>query len=228
MCINSRCLYYEISRTNFINEDNLTLVPLVDFINHSNDQSEVNARAETTKNSIQLDKQDYKIYFQESENNEILFKYGHHSDDLLLNDYGFILNDYNDNNHLDVTEIVLSRLKDVELEYLKQNGYYSDGDRLCISADKELYPNTQIAIYVLSLGKELSNLRNLKTFSKPKELKVVQFVKSRRTNSGHYQSEIDSIINEYNINSQQKYKSLNQLENVPPNIIRLFEKRNSK
>ena len=228
MCINSRCLYYEISRTNSRNEDNLTLVPLVDFINHSNDQNEVNARAETTKNTIQLDKQDYKIYFQESENSEILFKYGHHSDDLLLNDYGFILSNYNDNNHLDVTEILFRRLKDVELDYLKQSRYYNDGDRLCISADNVLYPNTQIVVYVLSLNKELSNLKNLKTFPKPKELKVVQFIKSRRTNSVHYQLEIDSILNEYNTDSQQKYKSLSQSDNVPSNIMQLIKKRISK
>lgn len=63
MCINSRCLYYEISKANPKKEDNLTLVPFVDFINHSNKQEEVNAIAETTKGFLKLDKQDYKIRY---------------------------------------------------------------------------------------------------------------------------------------------------------------------
>lgn len=226
MCINSRCLYYKISTAQTRNEDNLTLVPLVDFINHSNKQYEVNARAETTINNIRLENQDYKIFYEENDNKEILFKYGHHSDDLLLNDYGFILNEENENNHIDVTEIVLKKINEYELDYLKEINVYKENDRFCINSDKAtLYPNTQIAIYMISLNHELSNLKNLKTFAKPKQLKLNQFMKSRRTNSEHYQNEIKQILQEYDLDLQAKYQSLKSIDNVPSSLINLIEKR---
>ena len=96
----------------------------------------------------------------------------------------------------------------------------------CINSDKvTLYPNTQIAIYMISLNHELSNLKNLKTFAKPKQLKLNQFMKSRRTNSEHYQNEIKQILQEYDLDLQAKYQSLKSIDNVPSSLINLIEKR---
>lgn len=229
MCINSRCLYYEISRTSSNKEDNLTLVPFVDFINHSNKQEEVNAIAETTKNFLQLDKQDYKIFYQETSGKEILFKYGHHSDDLLLNDYGFILNEPNENNCFDVTDIIMKKLKQCELDYLLEANLYKENDRFLISSEKSMvYHNTAIAIYMISLNKELPNLKNLKTFSKPKQLKLDQFMKSSRTNSIHYQNEIFQILEEYKQDLKLRYKFFQANEYKMGNVLELINKKLNK
>lgn len=229
MCINSRCLYYKITRTNAKKEDNLTLVPFVDFINHSNKQEEVNAIAETTKHFFQLDSQDYKIFYHETKGQEILFKYGHHSDDLLLNDYGFILNEPNENNFYDVTNIIMKKLKQCELEYLLKMNLYKEDDRFFISSDNSMvYHNTQIVVYLISLNKELPNLRNLTTFPKSKQVKMDQFIKSGRTNSIHYQNEISQILNEYKSDLNLRCEFFKASKYRMDNVIELIHKKLNK
>lgn len=86
--------------------DNLTLVPLVDFLNH-NDDSQISCmpridrfQKKTSglgKFSIVCGEHEYKTVGE-----EILLSYGPHSNDFLLNEYGFTLTE-NTWNYIDVS-----------------------------------------------------------------------------------------------------------------------------
>lgn len=227
MCINSRCLYYEIKRNNPVKEDNLTLVPLVDFINHENNESKYNSFVEVTSN-INLSKQDYKLHVKKenlkSGMNQLLFKYGPHNDCLLLNDYGFILNGENDNNYLDVTDIIMNELKPWEIEYLKQIHYYKNDDQFLINSDKQTpFFNTQLAIFVISLNLDFPNLARLKQFAKPKQMRLTNYIKNMQ-GTKNYEQTLRNVIGKYNENIDHKLNTLKSLPKCPSSIISLMEK----
>ncbi|XBW36380.1 hypothetical protein QEN19_001959 [Hanseniaspora menglaensis] len=227
MCINSRCLYYEVKRNNPFKEDNLTLVPLVDFINHTDGESEFNSFVEVTK-SMNLAKQNYRLHVKKKKlltiNNELLFKYGCHNDCLLLNDYGFILQTPNPNNFNDVTEIILSELNCYEIEYLKQISYFNDGDRYFLSpSESSMFFNTQIAIYVMSLNLDFPNLKQVKQFPKIKQMKVNNYIKTMESTK-NFNLVVMQLKKKYNKQLEQKISTLKQLSYCPKSIIELIEK----
>lgn len=227
MCINSRCLYYEIKRNNLAKEDNLTLVPLVDFINHTNIVEKQNSFVDVT-NSMDLSRKDYKLLVHQdklpNKLNQLLFTYGSHCDSLLLNDYGFILNTSNEHNHLDVTDIIVNKLKEWEIEYLKQINFYNDGDQFLINADKQTpFFNTQLAVYVISLNMDFNNLNNLKTFPKIKQIRLSKYIKTME-NTDNYEKVLKEVLKAYNDTLYNKMATLKLLPKCPNSIIDLMEK----
>ncbi|CAB4255001.1 similar to Saccharomyces cerevisiae YDR198C RKM2 Ribosomal protein lysine methyltransferase, responsible for trimethylation of the lysine residue at position 3 of Rpl12Ap and Rpl12Bp [Maudiozyma barnettii] len=129
--INSRCLYAEIQLKKDDVASKLTLVPYVDFINHSTEiDSFCYPKIEYTHANITGAGQ-FVIrggpYTYETPNEQILFNYGPHSNDFLLNEYGFTLPE-NNWNYLDVSFILkdfISTDTDVT-DYLKTNDYWGE------------------------------------------------------------------------------------------------------
>lgn len=129
--INSRCLYAEIPMKKDDVANNFTLVPFVDFLNHT---EEVDTHcypklAQHRKKIYSLGQFSIRCgshqYTRVGE--EIMLNYGAHSNDFLLNEYGFVLKE-NKWNFIDITEEVTSLMKEnseVAL-FLKENGYWGD------------------------------------------------------------------------------------------------------
>lgn len=129
--INSRCLYAEIPMKKDDVANNFTLVPFVDFLNHTEEvdthcypklaQHRKNIRS-VGQFSIRCGSHQYTRVGE-----EIMLNYGAHSNDFLLNEYGFVLKE-NKWNFIDITEEVTSLMKEnseVAL-FLKENGYWGD------------------------------------------------------------------------------------------------------
>lgn len=116
MCINSRCLYMDIPQKKN-NSDNFTMAPYVDFLNHScEDQC-----------SLKIDTTGFQVYTGKSytTGEQIFLSYGPHSNEFLICEYGFMLND-NRWNDLNITEQITRLLSRMQTEYLKELDYYGD------------------------------------------------------------------------------------------------------
>ena len=123
MLINSRCLYYELDQKYSEQpEDQFTMVPLVDFINHDSDLQGKNCYPKVNKLS---DK--FEVFSGETTKHvgELYFHYGAHSNDFLLNEYGFIA-DSNDSNYIDITPYLIKRFNEKQAECARNTGYYGD------------------------------------------------------------------------------------------------------
>ncbi|AMD21111.1 HEL170Wp [Eremothecium sinecaudum] len=127
--INSRCLYTEIPlKGNAV--DNFTMVPYVDFLNHTTIVDEhCYPQVVTTKRNISVvdqfnirtGKHEYR-----DEGDEILLNYGAHSNDFLLNEYGFTV-PCNGWNYIDVTDLVQKMItKEEHVSFLKDKGYWGE------------------------------------------------------------------------------------------------------
>lgn len=140
--INSRCLYCEIPiKKNSEDEilSNFTMVPLVDFLNHS-DKTDfycypyVNRFKKDDISGIgqfEIRVGDYE-YNQLGE--QVFLNYGAHSNDFLLNEYGFVLKE-NYWNFIDISEQIIkllhgkvSNLDEQRnlIQFLKENEYWND------------------------------------------------------------------------------------------------------
>ncbi|CEP61431.1 protein-lysine N-methyltransferase LALA0_S03e02718g [Lachancea lanzarotensis] len=127
--INSRCLYIQIPLKDNI-ADNFTLVPYVDFLNHDADSEryctpKVNklkrGKCGLGTFSIVGGTHEYK---QDGE--QILLSYGAHSNDFLLNEYGFVL-PTNKWNYVDVSPHCESLINDTMVQdFLKANDFWGD------------------------------------------------------------------------------------------------------
>lgn len=129
--INSRCLYANIDIKSDDVASQFTLVPFVDFINHS-DQMDTYCYPKINymeKNGsgigqfvIRGGPYTYKVL-----NEEILFSYGPHCNDFLLNEYGFTMIK-NQWNFIDISKTLCDLFaKDQKMvEYLKTNDYWGD------------------------------------------------------------------------------------------------------
>ncbi|SCU96732.1 LAFA_0G07800g1_1 [Lachancea sp. 'fantastica'] len=127
--INSRCLYMHVPLKDSI-ADNFTLVPYVDFLNHDAD-SELYCTPKVDKLkrgkcglgtfSIIGGSHQYK---QSGE--QILLSYGAHSNDFLLNEYGFVL-PTNKWNYMDVSPHCESMISGKSLQdFLKKHEFWGD------------------------------------------------------------------------------------------------------
>lgn len=126
--INSRCLYTEIPLKSDV-ADNFTMVPVVDFLNHS---TIVNMHCYPEMNSFK--KSGYGIgqfnikcgeiqYSKKGE--EIFLNYGAHSNEFLLNEYGFIA-DNNEWNFIDISSEVEKMIThSQDIDFLKEYDYWS-------------------------------------------------------------------------------------------------------
>jgi len=114
MCINSRCLYMEMPQKKTI-ADNFTMAPYVDFINHSSNDQCV----------LKIDRTGFNVLTSNKyeKDDELYLSYGAHSNDFILCEYGFYLNQ-NPWNDIDVSTDILSLMNPAQIEYLKEHDYY--------------------------------------------------------------------------------------------------------
>lgn len=115
-CVNSRCLYMEIPEGHD-KDDNFTLAPYVDLINHSPREQCI----------LKIDHTGFHVLTSTtySENEELYLSYGPHSNEFLLCEYGFML-DINPWNDVDITSKITPMLDNIQVDFLKSKGYYGD------------------------------------------------------------------------------------------------------
>lgn len=136
LSINSRCLYMDIPLS-ISKDDNFTMAPYVDFLNHSpNDQC-----------TLKIDSTGFQVITTTpyKDNEQLFLSYGPHSNEFLLCEYGFTL-DENKWNELDLTDLIVPLLKPKQIEYLKDNNYFGD---YTINQDSELSFRTEVLLAVL-------------------------------------------------------------------------------
>lgn len=116
MCINSRCLYMEIPQKK-TTDDNFTMAPYVDFINHSS----------TDQCILKIDRTGFNVITTNlyKEDEELYLSYGPHSNEFLLCEYGFYL-PHNEWNDLDITEEIIDILSPDQIDYLRDKKYWGD------------------------------------------------------------------------------------------------------
>lgn len=140
--INSRCLYCEIPIKKDSKErilSNFTMVPLVDFLNHSD---KTDFYCYPYVNNFEKDKisgiGQFEIRVGNYEYNhlgeQIFLNYGAHSNDFLLNEYGFVLKE-NCWDYIDISKPIIKLLYDKVsdfdeqsnlIQFLKENTYWDD------------------------------------------------------------------------------------------------------
>ncbi|GME73401.1 unnamed protein product [Ambrosiozyma monospora] len=138
LCCNSRCLYMQLpKKLNKTIDDNFTLVPYVDFLNHHVDD---HCGIEITNH------QGFLVNTQEASyhtNDQIYFSYGGHSDEFLLCEYGFMFDlGINKYNTLNLTDYIVELMSPIQIEFLKNEGYFDD----YTCNENELSFRTEIAL----------------------------------------------------------------------------------
>ncbi|GME72805.1 unnamed protein product [[Candida] boidinii] len=156
LCCNSRCLYMELpKKLKKTVEDNFTLVPFVDFINHISDDSCTTTISHKQGYMVSTGTVKYK------ENDQIFFTYGSHSDNFLIMEYGFMLPTCsNKSNYLDMTHIINKLLNQQQIEFLKENHYFE----LHYATKEEISFTTEIALATLQDFKDGNCSRSLRGF----------------------------------------------------------------
>lgn len=138
--INSRCLYCEIPLKKDSDDrilSNFTMVPLVDFLNHSDTidkycYPQVNHFKKDGINGVGQ----FMIRVGDHEYNQIgeqiFLNYGPHSNDFLLNEYGFVIPN-NRWDFIDITGMIMTLLeqnskdnKKKMIQLLKENDYWGE------------------------------------------------------------------------------------------------------
>lgn len=149
MCINSRCLYLEMPLGKST-DDNFTMAPYVDFLNHLCDD----------ECGIKIDTSGFHVYAstQYKPGSELFFSYGPHSNEFLLCEYGFVLNE-NKWNYIDVSDYIMPLFLPKHVDFLKIKGYYND---YTINRDGMSF-RTEVALATLqeSTPEESSRLNSL-------------------------------------------------------------------
>ncbi|EXJ90038.1 hypothetical protein A1O3_03106 [Capronia epimyces CBS 606.96] len=117
--VSSRCFYYLRPGQQPPKDSNeaMALCPAMDLFNHSDA-----ARCHTT-----YDRKGYYVTTDQeySVGKEVLLGYGAHSNDVLWNEYGFIM-DSNASDGVQLDEVVLASLTDVQKKALQDAGYLGD------------------------------------------------------------------------------------------------------
>lgn len=109
LLVNSRCLHYELDAAR---KNQMTMAPLIDFLNHTPDQ----ARSAAVRRG-----RSFSLHAQVAANpgDEILLNYGPHDNAFLLVEYGFVCaNNFWD--YVDITSYVLRGLSDAAVGFLKE------------------------------------------------------------------------------------------------------------
>lgn len=127
--VNTRCVYFDVGRKT---SDNLTLAPVIDFINHADGRETKplqSLRRGLTFSSPSTGSKDPPL----RDGDELAFSYGAHEDAMLLTEYGFTLHASGGNpfNNVDITKIVEQLFEDlgesernVKEGLLQDNGYW--------------------------------------------------------------------------------------------------------
>lgn len=128
--INSRCLYTEVPLKKDDILSKFTMVPFVDFLNHTQDidlhcYPKVNLRDRGSHGlgsfGVYCGSQIYKTVGE-----EILLNYGPHSNDFLINEYGFVMPN-NKWNYIDITPEITTMVENPQIQiFLENNGYWGD------------------------------------------------------------------------------------------------------
>lgn len=129
--INSRCLYSKVHLKENDVESQFTMVPFVDFLNHTEGVDQhcypkvtrnPKAKIEVGAFSLRCGDNGYS-----TANEEILLNYGPHSNDFLLNEYGFVLQE-NCWNFIDITDEITDLAGDDPkiVNFLKKHGYWGN------------------------------------------------------------------------------------------------------
>lgn len=136
LCINSRCLYMELPQSK-TNEDNFTMAPFVDFLNHSaTEQCVLKISNRTGFNVITSSRYEAE--------DEVFLSYGPHSNEFLLCEYGFYLGE-NQWNDLDISSDLISLMDETAIAYLKEVSYYNE----YTLTETDVSFRTQIALAVI-------------------------------------------------------------------------------
>ncbi|AJU85267.1 Rkm2p [Saccharomyces cerevisiae YJM1208] len=134
--INSRCLYAKIPLKIEDSSSNFTLVPYVDFMNHICEsdlhcypQLSPQLRSEG-ENIIGIGQFTIRCgdHLYDNINEELFLNYGAHSNDFLLNEYGFVV-DGNKWNYLDISDEIIELIDDDKKEvktFLLEHDYWGD------------------------------------------------------------------------------------------------------
>ncbi|CAR26919.1 ZYRO0C04466p [Zygosaccharomyces rouxii] len=128
--INSRCLYTEVPLKKDDILSKFTMVPFVDFLNHTQD---VDLHCFPKMESLNRSSHGlgpFSIYCgnhtYQTVGEEVLLNYGAHSNDFLINEYGFVIPN-NKWNYIDITPEVINMVKDSTIQkFLENNGYWGD------------------------------------------------------------------------------------------------------
>lgn len=128
--INSRCLYTEIPLKNDDILSKFTMVPFVDFLNHTQDVDVHCYPKVNLVNRSSYGLGSFGIYcgthIYKTIGEEVLLNYGAHSNDFLLNEYGFVI-PKNEWNFIDITPEITTMVKTPEIkDFLEDNGYWGD------------------------------------------------------------------------------------------------------
>jgi SET domain len=112
--VNTRCVYYLHDELTAHHEDNMTLAPFIDMINHSSDE---NVNVSRVDDDLEI-----RAIRNIEANEEIVFSYHSASSRFWICEYGFCLKD-NEYDDLDISfEIEL--LVAEKREWLKREGYW--------------------------------------------------------------------------------------------------------
>ncbi|ODV85205.1 hypothetical protein CANARDRAFT_176169 [[Candida] arabinofermentans NRRL YB-2248] len=141
LCCNTRCLYMTLpSKLNKTVEDNFTLVPFVDFINHNLDDS-CSVDISASKGFV-VDSGETTY----EENTQVFFSYGAHGDDFLICEYGFMFEpELNYWNYIDLSPYIMNSLKDEHKQFLEKESYLGD----YTATKSELSFRTEVALACL-------------------------------------------------------------------------------
>ncbi|KAK9366397.1 hypothetical protein V1509DRAFT_629760 [Lipomyces kononenkoae] len=165
LCVNSRCLYYYMSEARTAN-DCMTLAPLVDFLNHSDEEHcsiQIHDAGPAMKFFSLVTTRTYEI------DEEIYLSYGAHTNSFLLCEYGFTL-ETNKNTELDITVELLeilsrgsrkgscdsrdqkvAKIESPKLKFLEAHGYLGD---YTLSVDTISF-RTEVALAVAQVRAEV-------------------------------------------------------------------------
>ncbi|KAK4192596.1 ribosomal lysine N-methyltransferase set11 [Podospora australis] len=114
LLVNTRTFYHVNPRTaKRPDEDHMVLLPVADLFNHADHGCEF---AWSGGSCTFTANRDY------AEGEEVYFSYGHHSNDFLLVEYGFVL-DENEWDAVNIDDAVLAEMTNEQKEHLEANGY---------------------------------------------------------------------------------------------------------
>lgn len=129
--INSRCLHAEIALKTDDMPSQFTMVPYVDFINHT-DETDLHCYPKLNQSPQNVhDIGQFEIlcgeYCYENKGEQLLLNYGPHSNDFLLSEYGFTL-EHNKWDYVDISDEVMKMMegKDELESFLKYHEYWGD------------------------------------------------------------------------------------------------------
>lgn len=196
MCINSRCLYMELRESNDT-ADNFTMAPLVDFVNHSDED---HCR-------LKIDNKGFHVITTTKypSQSQIYLSYGPHSNGFLLCEYGFVLpsNKWND---IDISRYIKQDLNTDQIEFLKQYEYF---DNYTIAKGSVSY-RTEIALAVMQESKPFNSR------------KLLAYVKGLTDGESYTQSGkeiLHDILNELETDITNKKLKLQKVEDNSKRVI---------